>query len=422
MKQTGLIALVLAAGLLDSASAQDSWRQWGGPDRNFIVDTTGLADSWPEAGPPILWSRPLGTGHSSIVTDDGRLFTMYRVGNGRERGGPFDAEENVIAMDATTGATLWTHSYPAKIEDFNFGAGPHSTPLIVGDRLFTIGTNKQLYAFDTRTGDVLWSHDLINDFGSPSLLIRPIVKAGYGCSPIAFEDNIICSVGGPGQSVMSFRQDDGTVVWKSGDFLTSQVPPVLIEVADRPQLVIVGGGTVNGLDPKSGELLWSHPHDPGNDLNCSTPLWGPDNVLVVSSAYKAGSRALRLTQKSGATMPEELWFTQRSRFMFLSAVRLGDYVYGTSCYGQGFLRFARKLHQDEIRLRIQVVLGRAEQRPISPLRFYFSGAKPPPLIQTGVSPPRRWLPRLRRHGRRRAFLVARAGDRSFHDRRIQLDG
>ena len=230
MKRTGLTALVLAAGLLDGAFAQESWRQWGGPDRNFIVDATGLADSWPESGPPIIWSRPLGTGHPSIVVDDGRLFTMYRVGNGRERGGPFDAEENVIAMDAKTGATLWKHSYPAKLEDFNFGAGPHSTPLIVGDRLFTTGTNKQLYAFDTRTGDVAWSHDLINDFGSPSLLIRPVVKAGYGCSPIAFEDNIICSVGGPGQSVMSFRQDDGTVVWKSGDFLTSQVPPVLIEV------------------------------------------------------------------------------------------------------------------------------------------------------------------------------------------------
>jgi len=338
MKQTGISIIILAGGMLSNAFAQESWRQWGGPDRNFIVDATGLADSWPESGPPILWSRPLGTGHSSIVVDDGRLFTMYRVGNGRERGGPFDAEENVIAMDAKTGVTLWTHSYPSKIEDFNFGAGPHSTPLIVGDRLFTIGTNKQLYAFDTRTGDVLWSHDLIRDFGSPSLLIRPTVKAGYGCSPIAFEHNIICSVGGPGQSVMSFRQDDGAVVWKSGDFLTSQVPPVLIEVAGQPQLVIVGGGTINGLDPGNGEVLWSYPHDPGNDLNCSTPLWGPDNILVVSSAYKAGSRALRLNQQSDATMPEELWFTQRSRFMFLGAIRLGDYVYGTSGdFGPAFL-------------------------------------------------------------------------------------
>ena len=136
---------------------------------------------------------------------------------------------------------------------------------------------------------------------------------------------------------MSFRQDDGSVVWKSGDFLVSQVPPILIEVSGRPQLVIVGGGTINGLDPSTGAVLWSYPHDPGNDLNCSMPLWGPDNILIVSSAYKAGSRALRLSEGRDS-VPEELWFTQRTRFMFLGALRLGDHVYGTSGdFGPAFL-------------------------------------------------------------------------------------
>lgn len=337
MKRAALLP-IFVGGLVSGALAQHPWPQWGGPDRDFTVEARGLAESWPETGPPIFWSRPLGTGHSSIVSDGDRLFTMYRLGNGRQRGGPFDAEETVIALDAATGKTLWEHSYRSKIEDFNFGAGPHSTPLLVGHRLFTTGTNKQLYAFDARTGDVLWSHDLVEDFDSPSLLIRPVVKAGYGCSPVAFEGNLICSVGGPGQAVMSFRQEDGSVVWRSGHFLTSQVPPILIDVDGQPQVVIVGGGTVNGLNPATGEVLWSHPHDPGNDLNCSTPLWGPDNILIVSSAYKAGTRALRLTREGGVTVPEELWFTQRSRFMFLSALRLGDSVYGTSGdFGPAFL-------------------------------------------------------------------------------------
>jgi hypothetical protein len=85
-------------------------------------------------------------------------------------------------------------------------------------------------------------------------------------------------------------------------------------------------------------VLWSHPHDPGNDLNCSTPLWGPDNVLFVSSAYKAGSRAIALRVDDGITHPEELWFTNRVRYMFLSAVRVGDYVYGTTGdFGPAFL-------------------------------------------------------------------------------------
>ena len=122
--------------LLAQGSSTESWRQWGGPNRNFMVDATGLADKWADTGPPLIWSRPLGTGHSAILVDEGRLFTMYRAGNGRAKQGPWEAEETVIAMDAATGKTLWEHTYPSRREDFSFGAGPHSTPLIVGGRLF----------------------------------------------------------------------------------------------------------------------------------------------------------------------------------------------------------------------------------------------------------------------------------------------
>jgi outer membrane protein assembly factor BamB len=336
------VALVLFAGpdmvQLNAQPAAESWRQWGGPNRNFVVTSIDLADRWPETGPPVLWSRPLGTGHSAILVDEGRLFTMYRAGNGRARQGPWDAEETVIAMDAKTGKTIWEHKYPSRREDFSFGAGPHSTPLIAGNRLFTIGTNKQMFAFDKATGKVLWSRDFIKDFNSHELLIRPVVKTGYGCSPIAYRDTIICSVGGPGQSVMAFRQSDGAVVWKSGDFLTSEAPPILITIGGREQLVVFGGGTVNGMDPASGRILWSHHHDPGNDLNCGTPLFGPDNILFVSSAYRAGSRAIQLKQEGNVTHADELWFTNRVRFMFLNSVRLGDYIYGTTGdFGPAFL-------------------------------------------------------------------------------------
>jgi outer membrane protein assembly factor BamB len=329
--------LLMCGVIVTSVSVHADWPQWGGPNRNFIVEAAGLADSWPEGGPRVIWTRPLGTGHSAIVAADGRLFTMYRKGNGRTRGGPFEAAESVVAMDAATGKTLWEYTYPSPLADFSFGAGPHSTPIVIGDRLFTFGTFKQLHAFDTRTGKVLWSHDLVRAFHAPTLLIRPVVKSGYGCSPIAFKDTIICSVGGPGQSVMAFRQSDGSVVWRSGDFLTSEAAPILIDVAGRQQLVVFGGGTVNGLDPQSGDLLWSHPHDPGNDLNCATPLWG-DDILVVSSAYKAGSRGIRIVRKGDATYPEELWFTNRVRFMFLNAIRIDGYVYGTTGdFGPAFL-------------------------------------------------------------------------------------
>jgi outer membrane protein assembly factor BamB len=339
MKLRALIAACAAVcSVAVHAQQAPNWLQWGGTSRNFVLPESALAETWPEAGPPILWTRPLGTGHSTILVDEGRLYTMYRAGNGRAKQGPWEAEEAVIALDAATGQTLWEHKYPSRREDFSFGAGPHSTPLIVGERLFTIGTNQQLFAFDKRSGNVLWSHDLIKEFGAPELLIRPVVKVGYGCSPIAYGDTIICSVGGPGQSIMAFRQRDGAVVWKSGDFLTSAAAPVLINVEGQQQLVFLAGGTVVAIDPANGRVLWAHPHDPGNDLNCATPLWGNDNILFVSSAYKAGSRAIQLTMQDDVTTTEELWFTNRVRFMFLNAVRVGEFVYGTTGdFGPAFL-------------------------------------------------------------------------------------
>ncbi|HAK55956.1 MAG: PQQ-like beta-propeller repeat protein [Vicinamibacterales bacterium] len=336
-----VMVAAMAIGLPTSLVAQSGdagWYQWGGPNRDFVVEATGLADRWPDDGPPVLWSRPLGVGHSAIVEGDGRLFTMYRVGDGRNREGPWDLEETVVALDAATGETLWEHTYPSALADFNFGAGPHSTPLLADGRLFTVGTYKQFYAFDAATGDILWSHDLVAEFGAPRLLLRPVVRSGYGCSPIAYRDLVICSVGGPGQSVMAFRQADGAVVWRSGHFLTSQAPPILINVDGQDQLVFFAGQSVNGLDPASGHVLWSHVHDAGNDLNLSHPLWGDDNILFVSSAYIAGSRALKLLREDDITRVEELWFNSRLRFMFLNGIRLGDHVYGTSGdFGPAFL-------------------------------------------------------------------------------------
>ena len=331
-----LCSLTIAIGT--KAQEATTWSQWGGPHRNFITDATGLADSWPESGPPVQWSRTLGTGHSAIISGGDRLYTMYRVGNGQGREGPWESEETVVALNAQTGETLWEYTYPSKLEDTSFGSGPHATPLLVNNRVFTGGTNKQLYAFDAVSGEVLWSHDLVADFNAPPLLIRPRVKSGYGCSPLAYKDTVICSVGGPGQSVMAFRQMDGRAVWAGGDFLVSEAPPVLIDVSGQTQLVVFGGGTVNGMDPDDGTVLWTHPHDPGNDFNFMVPIWGEDNILFVSSGYKTGSRALRLTREDNLTTVKELWLDPQLQFMFLNPLRIGDYIYGTDgTFGHSFV-------------------------------------------------------------------------------------
>jgi outer membrane protein assembly factor BamB len=322
-----------------------SWRQWGGPTRDFMSEAVGLADSWNEDGPPVVWTRPLGLGHSSIVVDGGVLYTMYRRsdesarrGGRGNRGGGVEASEVVIAMDAATGETKWEYEYPSEPLNFRFGAGPHSTPLVVGDLVFTVGTNKQMHALTKETGALVWSLDLIDEYGAPPTLIRPAVQAGYGGNPLAFEDTIILQAGGEGQAVMALRQRDGALVWRNGDFLIANAAPLLIDVDGQQQVVIVGGQTINGLDPTTGEILWSHPHDTDGDMNNTMPLWGPDNVLFVSSAYNQGSRALKLTRQGADTNVEELWFTGRMKLMFVNAIRIGDFVYGTDGgFGPAFL-------------------------------------------------------------------------------------
>jgi hypothetical protein len=112
----------------------------------------------------------------------------------------------------------------------------------------------------------------------------------------------------------------------------------LIEVEKQTQLVVVGGQTINGLEPDSGKILWSVAHDTDGDMNNSAPVWGPDNLLIVSSAYNQGTRALKLARDNEATRVEQAWFNNRFKLMFSNAVRIGDFLYGThGDFGPAFL-------------------------------------------------------------------------------------
>jgi hypothetical protein len=52
-------------------------------------------------------------------------------------------------------------------------------------------------------------------------------------------------------------------------------------------------------------------------------------VLLVSSGYNQGTRALKLTRQGAETQVEEVWFTARLKIMFANALRLGDHLYAT---------------------------------------------------------------------------------------------
>jgi len=337
-----ILAAAMAAAMLGApaaprGAAATDWLQWGGAGRNFMPEAAGLASSWPPGGPKRLWTRPLGEGHSAILAEGGRIYTMYRPlqRSGERRGQDRGQEEVVLALDAASGKTAWEFTYPAPTSglDFSQGAGPHSTPLISGNRIYATSTRKELFALDKTTGKVVWSHDFMKHYGAPS------PGRGYACSPTLHNGTIIVTVGGRGQAVAAFNQQTGALAWKAGDFDESPASPLLVDVDGQLQLVLFAGDKVAGLDPANGRVLWSHPHKTDWGLNISTPVWSPtSHLLFVSSAYSTGSRALELRQAAGKTTVAEKWFSGRMRVHIGTVINLGDYVYASSGdFGPSFL-------------------------------------------------------------------------------------
>jgi outer membrane protein assembly factor BamB len=312
----GLAVLFMLTATTAVAQSSD-WAQWGGPHRNFTSDAKGLATTWPATGPRRLWQRELGEGYSGLAVEHGVLFTMYRKGD----------NEIAIALDAATGKTIWEYSYAAPFSpeyDMSNGPGPHATPLVSGDLVFTSGATGKLNCLDKKSGKVLWSHDLLGEFHG-TLRVN-----GYSCSPIAYKDKIVMMVGGPSSSLIAFNRKDGSVVWKKHDFKNSTSSPIVISVDGQDQLVAFMYSEIVAVDPNNGNLLWSHPHPVDFGLNTSTPVWGSDNLLFVSSGYGGGSRVLKLSRAGEKTNVEEVWANSLMRVHFTNAIRVGDLIYGSS--------------------------------------------------------------------------------------------
>jgi outer membrane protein assembly factor BamB len=328
-------ALVVITGLLVAfagASPAPDWPQWGGPSRNFTTESKGLANTWPATGPRRLWTRNLGDGYSAIAVEQGKLYTMYR--RVAQEAGKVD-QDVVICMDANSGKTLWEYSYDAPFDPkmkMENGPGPHVTPLIAGNRLFTVGVMGVLLCLDKGSGKVLWSVDLHKKFNAP------VRGRGYSSSPLAYKSTVIVPAGGPGQFMIAFNQKDGTVAWKKQDLEWGPSSPIIINVDGQDQLVMIGANEIAGMVPDNGDLLWTHPHKTQYGLNITTPMWSDGNLLFVSSAYNGGSRVIQLNRTGGKTTPKELWFNNRMRVHIGNVVRIGDYVYGSSGdFGPAFL-------------------------------------------------------------------------------------
>lgn len=310
---------LLTAGVCSVARSQPSaaWPQWGGPHRNFTTEASGIKSAWPASGPKVIWKRPLGEGYSSPSVVGDVLYTMY--------GRP--GEEIVTALAAGTGKTLWEQ--PARIQFRSDAAreqgnGPYSTPLLVGDRVFTTGVAGRLQCLDRKTGKVLWAQDLWADHGGTR------TSYGYAASPIAFRDLVIVPVGGKNKATMAFRQADGSVAWARGNIPNTYSSPLLINVDGLEQYVQIMDGLVFGLNPLNGDLQWQVKFKADYAIVAAMPVWCPGNRLFVSGEYGAGSKMIRIERQGLQTKATEAWTSNRLHLHHGNAICIDGVLYFTS--------------------------------------------------------------------------------------------
>jgi outer membrane protein assembly factor BamB len=295
------------------------WPQWRGPRRDGVSLETGLNFSWPDDGPRQLWEAPAGEGYSCLAVAAGRAYTILQEGE----------NEAIMCWNAETGKEEWRFPYPAHFSNM-WGSGPRSTPMIDGDRVYTVGATGLFHCLNAATGKKLWDHDLLKEFGATNL------GWGVSFSPL-IEGNLVLTIPGgrDGKSIVAFDKISGSVAWHSGDEPPSYSSPIAVTAAGQRQVIFFAGSGLLGIDPADGKQLWHYPWKNGTDVNAATPIVFRaqigDNVndyAFASCGYGTGCCLVKLTPTGDGILPQRVYESTRMRNHFSTCVRLGEQLYG----------------------------------------------------------------------------------------------
>src|SRR5687768_3681058 len=159
----GRLAGFAALGMLLTSfpAPADDWPQWLGPKRDAVWRETGTLDKLPAGGPKVLWRKPLKGGYSGPAVAGGKLYVMDRVHAkpipmGKAALGLLQGSERVVCFDAKTGDQLWAHEYDCPYFAISYPEGPRTTPVVEGDRVYSLGTMGDMRCLDTANGSLIW--------------------------------------------------------------------------------------------------------------------------------------------------------------------------------------------------------------------------------------------------------------------------
>ena len=307
-----LLAIVALLCVVQVAPAQTAahWPQWRGPNRDGISKETGLLKQWPAEGPALVWKATgAGEGYSSFSVSNGRLYTMGLRGD----------REFVVAFDVATGKEAWATPHGGKFEN-DRGDGPRGTPTVDGDRVYALGGNGDLSALEARTGKIVWSKNMLKEFGGSN------ITWGISESPLVLGNKVLVNAGGQGASIVALNKTDGAVIWKSQSDKAGYSSAIPVEINGGTQVVFFTAERAVGLDAKDGRLLWEYSKPSNNVANVATPIVRANRVFI-SSDYGTGGGVVEIKPDNKA---QEIYFTKDMRNHHSSSVLVGDHLYGFS--------------------------------------------------------------------------------------------
>lgn len=298
---SAVVALMLYAPAADLQVKPTDWPQFRGPHRNGFSDEKGLLKSWPEAGPPKVWSvTGLGGGYSSVSVAGGLIF-----GTGLK-----SSRQHIFALDETTGQEKWSTPFGGSSR-VGYGEGPRGTPTFAGGKVYAVGMGGELVCCDARTGAILWEKNYVSDFGGS------VQTWGYSESVLVDDGKVIGTPCSKQAAMVALNANSGDVVWKAtvpnpGD-AGGYASPVKADLGGVPMYLNLLGnsGGVVAVHAKTGKVLWSYAKMMNGTANIPSPVDFKDHVFV-STGYNAGAALLKMTKAGDGVSVREVKFYRGS--------------------------------------------------------------------------------------------------------------
>jgi len=310
----GLIGIALT--LCSSLGLAEDWPAWRGPDRDGMCREKGLLKQWPADGPKLLWkTKGLGEGFSGPAIVGNILYTM----------GNRDGKEWVLALDVSQdGKEIWASAVGPIRSDGGGHPGPRSTPTIDGNRLYTLGINGDLVCMDIKDGRILWQHDFVKSFDGA------IPHWGYAESVLVDGPWVVCTPGGPKNTIAALTKTTGKLVWGSPVGDPADYSSVIkVMIGSSKQYVNLTKKGVIGVSAEDGRFLWRYDAPASKTANVATCIWS-GNTVFGASGYGTGGGLVSIERSGNGFNAKQIYFTKKMQNHHGGMILLDGALYGCS--------------------------------------------------------------------------------------------